>query len=420
MRNFYNIVYLFLLLSSSLFLACDKEEINNNDNGTPLELTAIQEGRNVRLAWTQTKISTFVEYIIVRSDQPIPDDFVPTPFSSLVRERLDEFEDNEFVDDTPLLAETIYYKIYVDINGRFLESNVAEVDYEVTLLSRFPNRVEFNPNNDLLYLFDGSQNSLISFNYKTKETLGEINTNSFQSAFRAGNNGEGEELYAAHNSNQIKVYDGRTLDLKETWDLNNNVVLDIATNDDGQIYAYYNTFSNNLKVIDRASGTSIGNFSESLNNPRLLTLNKNTNEVIAFGNFEMRYLQFSDSGAILEQNSASTNSFPSNNFGFGIAPDGSFFLPHGDGSIYDRDLNLLGFIGSNNIFFEDYAISDDGQFIFSCNNSFLEIRQFSFPDLDLEKTFNFSYFINRIFIDENTLIIVGTVNAKTIIETIDL
>ena len=163
------------LLLSTLFvfvLSCQKEEINNNDNAFPINLTGNQIGRAVQLNWDETKVSSFEEYIVVRSDQPIPADFEPTPFSNLVVANIDEFEENSFRDDSPLLAEVIYYQIYADVGDRFLKSNEIVIEYEITLLNIAPSVVEFNPDSDQLFIFDASTREIMSYNYKSKEVTG--------------------------------------------------------------------------------------------------------------------------------------------------------------------------------------------------------------------------------------------------------
>lgn len=416
-------IFSFCLLLS-LFFACKKEQVNNNDGGFPLQLTAQQDGRNVVLDWTETKVSSFEEYIIVRSTEPIPVDFVPTPFSQFVIERLDEFEDNQFIDNSPLLAERIYYKVFADIGDRFLQSEEVIVEYEVTILNRIPTRIAHNPDTDLLYIYDGALIEILAYNYVTNENGGKVGTNSSQPSFCAGNNGNGEELYVVNTSTSLKVYDAFTLELKETITPASNIFMrQVATNNNGHLYIYTDNFSNNIKVIDVNSESIVGNFSSNINNPRLFMLDEAKNELVVVGNFEIELIDFDNNGNIESESQTNTNSFPTNNGGFGVSSDNQFFMPYVDGSIYDENLNNTNNLSSTNSFFEDFAFSSDGTKIFAADNNFLRVQQFSFPDLQLEETYNFSYFINRIFEDDGSLIVVGTLNdftgTKTIIETIN-
>lgn len=415
-----NTIVLFYFLLCLLW-SCEKEKVNNENDGFSIQLTAVQDGRNIKLSWTETKVSTFAEYIVVRSLEPIPTDFVPTPFSQSVIGRLDEFEDNEFVDISPLLAEKIFYKIFVDIGGRFLQSEEALVDYEVIILDRRTSRAEFNPDTDMLYLMDNLNNNLIAYNYLSNESSEELLTNS-SVKFRPGNNGNGEELYIARNNGFLRIYDAFSLDLKANYSLG-SAFQNIGTNNNGQLYVINNSSSLNFRVIDADDGSLLRGHLVDISNAELYMLNPEENELMVVGNFEMQFLKFDDDGEILSTNTIITNKFPISTGGHAISADGQFIMPYQDGTIYDENLDLVNTVGSGNIFFEDYAFSSDGTRLFTADNSFLRIQQFSFPDLELEEIYEFSYSISRIFEDKGTLVIVGSLNdftgVKTIIETIN-
>ena len=258
MSHLQKFTILFFCLFFSLFLACSKENVNNNDGGFPLQLTATQEGRNIKLNWTQTKVSTFEEYVVVRSTEPIPIDFIPTPFSQLVIKRLDEFEENEFTDNNPLLAERIYYKVFVDIGDRFLQSEERVVEYEVTILGGIPGKVAFNAATNMLYILNQETAEVLAYNYVTNESMGKVAAGTSFIDFQPGNNGSGEELYLVNSSNSVKIYDAFSMELKRTISPGSSLFMrEVATNSNGQIYIYVDNFPNNVTVVNVENGAII-------------------------------------------------------------------------------------------------------------------------------------------------------------------
>ena len=115
------------------------------------------------------------------------------------------------------------------------------------------------------------------------------------------------------------------------------------------------------------------------------------------------------------------------NLKFSATVDGSLFITTTDGIIYNDNLEDLGLLDDsfgNFFFFEDFAFSTDGTKAYSANNTFLEVRQYGLPERTVEKNYVYSYFMSRIFFDENNLLFIGNINDftgnKTIIEVVPI
>ena len=419
----YSKVTLLLSFVMVFVLSCQKEEVNNNDKAFPITLTGEQVGRSVQLNWDETRVSSFEEYIIVRSNEPIPVDFEPTPFSGFVAGRVDEFEENSFRDDAPLLAETLYYQVFVDVGDRLLKSNSIMIDYEITLLNLTPTEIKFNSESDNLYLFDGNTRELSVFNYKEKEITGSIELNFSTINFETGFFNGQEELYVSLSST-VRIYAVPSMELKEEFGVNGTVIgLDV--NDNGLLFIGTNSFPSRIDVYDRAT-LNVVESADAISNKQLIkVLNNETNEVIAVSFSEIELLNFDDEGNFESSDLTFSNGFFNNKIS--IMENGSGFIASADGKIFDDDLNDLGLLDDsfgNFFFFEDFTFSTDGTKAYSVNNSFLEVREYRFPEKTVEETYPYNYFMTRIFYDEDQLIFVGNVNdftgSRTIIELVPL
>ena len=122
---------LFLILTPLLllFASCEKEVIDNTDKKFPIEISVNNKGSLSELTWTRANVSSFVEYIIVRSTDSIPSGLPPA--STPIVARIDDFEEITFVDSSTPFVEELYYKVYVDIGERFLESPSLKVDQKI-------------------------------------------------------------------------------------------------------------------------------------------------------------------------------------------------------------------------------------------------------------------------------------------------
>lgn len=117
--------FIFLLSLSS----CLKEvKVNDSDNIFPLTLRLASNKESVRLEWDKFSSVGFRKYMIVRSFSPIAAGLTPRNSSAhtIISEITDintlTFSDH-FINTTPIF----FYKLYVDVGNRYIESPNLEV-----------------------------------------------------------------------------------------------------------------------------------------------------------------------------------------------------------------------------------------------------------------------------------------------------
>jgi hypothetical protein len=410
----------------SFCIACKKEKVNDTDGGFPIELSVEKPGRNIQLNWTETKISDFESYIVVRSVSPIPDN--PTPPSGTIA-NISDYKTPSFEDTSFPFAETIYYKVYVKIGERFLYSPTVKFTNSIKLLNFAASRAIFDEENGLAYMFDGNKSRLYKYDYLTEKLLDSLTFSGvFDVKMAVGNHGNGNELYVAPNGNfSIDIYNADNLDFKTSMPVN-GFVLSIASGNNDLLYVSTDNWQNSFAVYQRSTkqfksgDSSFSGGGETnlkvMSADGLTVLSSTFNNVIKY--------KISAQGIIIDFNFANfQNSF----FGIvqevALSDDRQFFIPEITGTVMNKNLETVGTLSSNNNFFIFSAtdFSAAGDKIWGIRSSPNELLEFSFPGISQTSTLTLGYQPVWMRNDGNDLIIIGLANdgigiTKTIVDKI--
>lgn len=407
--------------------SCKKESIDNGDNGYPIQLSFETDGRNIVLNWTETKTSDFEQYILVRSTNPIPDD--PTPSAQPIA-NLDDYKTTNFKDNFVPFSESIFYKVYVKMGGRFLFSPTVEVKNDVKLLPIQPNRVLYDTANDRVFLFDGKLNTLYRYNYETEEIEDSLFfANTFDLRMALGNHGNGDELYVATNgsSTNLKIYNPANFESITTMNVG-SIIFSIASGNNGFLYLATDNWQRSFAVYKRStkqfvSGDSgFGGFGDS----NIKVVSSDGFKVVQTASNQVIRYDLNAQGHIADNEFA----FVQNSF-FGVlqdiasSDDHQFFCFDVAGNILNNDLDLVGTLSSAEfLFFNDVAFAADNSRVFGITNAgeFVEIGLSSF---NVDKRASLGYSPLRIDRDGDKLLVVGLVFdnfgfAKTIVDKLDI
>ncbi len=402
-----------LFAGVSLFIAtltsCKKEKIDDTDQGFPIQLTAEKPGRNIVLNWTETKVSNFEHYSIVRSPNPIPDS--PTPQTGSIA-TIDDYKTATFEDASFPLSEFVYYKVYAKIGDHFLFSPTVKITNNVQLLDLIANRTVFDTDNHFAYLFDGNKNSLFKYDYVAEKIVDTLHMPGvFDVRLAVGNHGDGNELYIAKNNEfDIDIYNADNLAYK-TNIVVNGFVYSIASGNNDLLYVSSDNWSNNFAVYKRSTkqlkdgDSTFGGGGDTV----LKVLSGDGLEVVSVGFSVIQKFKVSAQGIISDmQYTGLSGGF----FGFiqsiAASDDGQFFIPEVIGSIFNNELELQGSLSGNSfIAFSDFAFSAGGDKIWAVQSNPGEIQEFSFPDISLTKRTPLNYQPFQAVRDGGDLIIVG-------------
>jgi hypothetical protein len=372
----------------------------------PVGLEASMDNAVVQLNWTLATISTFEEYIVLRSTEPIPDNPIPDAGGTIVLiARIDErtkttFEDSEFP-----LEQTMYYKVYADIGERFLESATVRVDISFTF---FPFRSDigtYDPVTGNLIGFDNNARTLFEYSIEDQTVIRSNPINDHTTILRYGNYLGEDEIYASSNNhNIIRVYDRNTMALKTTLTTGFNVFTDFQYAEN----KFFITTRNMLPaflVMSRSGGQTLATAGTIQQYEHKALVDKTGSDLVVYdvGTTNVDRYKIASNGTILETVTKNLN--PSGNLAIpDLKPDGSQIVLTNQGNIIGTStLEERTVLDSDNNFFIDIAFGEDDQTVAACFNRFdiittsHVVRIFDTENYDLLSTSKLPFPANMIF-----------------------
>lgn len=392
------ISYAFIFLGLLLFLGCQKEvTLDNTDKNFPLLLNYSTTNENNRFSWAEVNVSGFQQYVLVRSSTPIPVGGTPSGKTRV-------FESSNIKDTIALPTANIlfdsvgYYKLYTQINDRWLESQEVRVSNTSLIVSGTPLASTFLPDSNWVLILKQESNAsttakLVLIDVLKKKAYSSSVffpiTSTDQIALSIGyNNGKPEALIATSSTfrrialptmTQISQNSAFTSpysiakggnNLLFTTNASPSTSFNVRKNSDFSIVKSHNRNNyfehRTLGVIDTATNLLVEVSQSKL---EIFSINP-TNGAINSGNLVLNNLSFSPFFIDII-----------------VSPDRQYFCPNTSGIVYDHGLNPVGqfpdiAIGSS--FLQDVVFSADGKFIyallFDFFTGFTKITKRSFPE----------------------------------------
>jgi hypothetical protein len=408
--------------------ACKKEKVDDSDHGFPITLTVEKPDRNIILRWTETKISNFESYIVVRSSSPIPDQ--PSPPPGIIA-TIDDYKTPTFEDTAFPFSEFVYYKVYVKIGDRFLSSPTVKFATNIKLLDIIVSRVIFDTQKNLAYIFDGGKNRLFKYDYEREEITDTLTLpNTFDLRMAIGNHGNGDEIYLANNKGDLKIdiYNAENFEFKTSMNVN-GFVYSMASGNNDLLYVATDHWQYGTSVYKRSNKQfKSGNGDLAGGGDIILKVVSDDGlQVVAASFFGVQKLTVNAQGTITGQ--VFTN-FQGNLFGIpqniATTEDYQFLIPEISGSILNKELVQVGSLSFNTItIFADFAFSATNDKVWGFLNNPFEIQEFSLPKTSMTKRTPLNYQPFQAVRDGDELIIVGFASdgfsfTKTIVDKIKI
>ncbi len=376
MRQFFPLVVLLLLFCYS----CEKEVIDNTDKNFPIELRSETIGSISKLIWTETNISTFNEYIIVRSFDSIPSSILPA--SNIIVGRIDDFEETNFVDNSAAFEDELHYKVYVDIGDRFLESPSIKVTQNILSFDFVAEKILYDDKQDVFFLAELSQGRVSRFDVASNEITHEISGISNFRDFMLGDNEGTRELYISSQSNGlVSIYNATNLAAIDAFSVGREVYA-MANNSRGLLFLSTDFSVDQLRIFRRSDFLQRGSINTSISTSerRLAMLNEDTNELIEATSFELMYYKIAEDGSVMEvRENRSINGTLLNKIT--ISPDKENIIPYRVGTVFDSNLDIKF---STNVFsssVSSFAFNTGGDKLVAGFSFFGFVQPASFPSL---------------------------------------
>ncbi|MEM7655881.1 MAG: hypothetical protein AAF399_07115 [Bacteroidota bacterium] len=400
-------------LCASLLWSCEREQIDNTDNGYPIELEITQIGNQVSLSWPEANISSFVEYRILRSPDSIPDELTQNVTNATIAGRILNYEEVEFLDDEVPFANRLYYKLLVDIGDRFLLSPTIAVDFDRTLLDISFSTAWYAGTGDQLYIHDAfGTGDLHRYDLKKKEVAAsKYFSNNFQAKLSLGEYDGKTELYLFDPFlNTFGVWDEMSLAFVQSWNPPYGLTDVVRANN--FLFLAVDDWNYPIRVSQRANFDQI----EQVNlangsvarNLTILQEDPNGTELLSVSSRSLERLQFDAQGQHLDTEVETSSDFREIVSETIFSPDGQYFIPYRFGGVYTTsDLQLFGNFGDENDFFQEFAFAPEGDRLFALNSFTGIIEEYSFPELERIGEINLEVNVREIFVYENQLVLIG-------------
>ena len=382
--------FLVLLLAAG---CRDNLVVDNSDQNFPLTLQAQSANDKVTLKWEAANVSNFEKYVVLRSRNPIPTGLRPL-FSTTDQEIIlqsDDIKTTEFVDENLPIVEKLYYKLYISIDDRFIESDAVVINFDNLLVDGNGSVVKFVADSSWVILGDEFTGTLRVINYNTKEvkanrTVQFTNTDNMCLDVAVENGKQVLYWWAGYNNfYKFSLPDLTQLNLWPVPFSGFSVLVDDEFVYTTQ-YDYNQSFSprrkTDLSVVKAHYRT------DYYTHRTLAMLDKQTNRIVEASAYRiMVYNVNQTTGDVTNLVERSTNTFNVFYREMPVAKNGQYFIAQYDGSVYDQNLNLVTTVPFLNNGYTDVDFSPDGQFIYAVYQDFTFgngtlIQKFRFPSME--------------------------------------
>lgn len=380
-RLLYGIAIGFTLLLG----ACSEAiQVDDTDKQFPVLLSATISNDVVTLRWDEAHVSGFESYKLVRSLTPLPPGLNPSSNGTDIRVLLntDDPDSTSFLDDNVPLVQKAYYKLYIDIGDRLVESDNIAVNFSNFIVDAVPFFAKFHPDSSWVFIADQSSGDLIMVDYLQEKILGRqenlvytgnleyasLSFDQFQGAPEAWLwTGFGNKTLISLNPFSVKTTIG-----------GNETGYSLIDNGRGQLLTTSYDYYTSLTVRDYQSFNIIQNhYRSNYYERRMLIMLDPVNERFCeISPYQLRAfnLKASDNWNLSNEQTQYTNTYSVPYLNIPVSKSRQFFMPYTTGEVYNQNLVKIGdlpFISSQE--YRGFAFSDDDQFVYS-----LGIQSFPF------------------------------------------
>lgn len=409
-----------LIAFTFLITSCKKEiDVDLTDNKFPINLTLVEKDGVSYLTWDKVKVSNFVSYILVRSTKPIAAGLEPKvgdPDNVIITE-ITDIDSTEFSDLSVPWNDVVYYKLYVDIGYRFIESQSLENKQSSFVFKDFFETIKIDNDSNWAILIGSNFSRVVVFDLIHNEIISDNTLNIFvdpnTAVLETGHDGTNKMLYLWDDfSASLNKYTLPDLELLDQEYIPAQF-FSLLDNGKGKLYStsydQTNSFGirnqNDLKLI---KGVNRSNYYDQRSlvilDPTIQKVAEiSSGKIISFDVNQGNYVISNQTSVNISGNSQSV---PRE---IVISKDRNYMVVSTNGTVYDKDLKLV----AKNAFQSDsqYAFSEDSKFFYRSyrdNNNIVRIAKYSFPDMQLLKEIELPLFsIVKMQQFENSLLVFG-------------
>ena len=398
--------YTSLLIAAIIYGGCEDDlNVSPGPPVYPLEINVISSNSSVKLTWTEATVSTFEEYIIVRSIDSIPD----TPEPELdggqqIIERIDQREITTFTDFSAPIENTLYYKVFAKIGERFLISPTVKADLSFQVIDLRADAVAVMKDKDKFIAFDRILDVLFRYDYVSGEIEEQVFANYNQPIIRTGFHNGAEEIYIYDRfSSTIQIYSAETLN--QVGFIATSLGIIDMTYSDGFLFIVQDNVT--LAVYRRSSGTRLAQLSTDFSPDKDLHVISSEDGVITlFEVLQTHVNRYRFDGTSLTRTGESSPISGTSQLISAMRPGGSEVVAYSTGRIIEDDLDASRVVSGTPQFFNMYDFTAEGNYFAASafNGNQPELRIYSTEeDYSLERTIPLSQIPFHLFTDNDGL-----------------
>lgn len=385
------------LLPAFVFFSCkDILTVDNTDQDFPVELRSEAAGETIRFSWDAAQISTFENYFLVRSALPIPAGLTPFSSSSMqIVFQNDRPDTTVFVDVSPPLFEEVYYKLYIDIGERFVESAALKISFDNFLLPGDPAIVKYWPDSNWLIIANTGNGSLQVVDYEQKTVRATLLNVPFTGAQNIAvavsqRPGEAPRLYWWSGYSSPLVLNLPDLVQLQSFPASAQPPFSLVVAPNGNFFATLYDYDNGFRTLNSSDFSLIEGYYRTnyYDHRTLLQLDADQGLLLEATSYSLRTFTVDETTGVIsnEQETSGNTGWQAFLHNIPVSPDGQYFIPRLDGYIYERNLNFVQQITGPGNGFVDFAFSPDGDYVYALSNDPFAfgslIQKFRFPGLE--------------------------------------
>lgn len=401
----------FMALLSGIWLSCRKDiALDDSDKNFPIDLTATAEGDSVVLSWENKRITQFQRVIVLRSSEPMPTNTSPlSPFNAQIVFNSNDATVNRFAEALPFFFTKAYYKVFLQIDGRFIQSDNVNLQFSNFAEDGRPEAVFVHPDSNWVALTLFSNNfspQLVLVDLNQRKIVGRVTLTDFSdpqyssATFMRYQNKEylqvltNTQRYLRYELPQMTLVEEKTIPY-QSWSI-------LAQRENDLVFMTHYDYYNSVTV--RKTG-SILNAIQSFERPnnyyyvrKQYFLNAAERKIIEVSPYDVHRFSVTPTGILNSaySKSAGLTGYTPYSSQMPIAPNGKYFIPNISGAIYNDELELLKMVPIDPLgSILDYCFSADGNYVYALDQTFFpnfaaRIRKFNIADMQLVDIVSFS------------------------------
>ncbi len=400
-----------MALLSGIWLSCRKDiSLDDSDKNFPIALTAAAVGDSVVLSWESKRITQFQRVIVLRSSEPMPTNISPlNPVNAQMLLNSNDETVNRFAEALPFFFTKAYYKVFLQIDGRFIQSDNVSLQFSSFAEDGRPESVFVHPDSNwvVLTLFSNSfspQLVLVDLNQRKiigRVTLSDFSDPQYSSAtFMRYQNKEylqvltNSQRYLRFALPQMTQVEEKTIPY-QSWSI-------LAQSESDLVFMTHYDYYKSVTV--RKTGNILNDIQafERPNNyyyvRKQYFLNASERKILEVSPYDVLRFSVTTTGTLNSgySKSAGLTGYTPYTSQMPIAPNSKYFIPNISGAIYNDELELVKMVPIDPLAsITDYCFSADGNSVYALDQTFFpnfsaRIRKFNIADMQLVDVLSFS------------------------------